>query len=81
MRIRDSCVLYVDSSRHRHPAGGGLRPQATFRISRRCFEFGERTDIRGMLPVPPGQARPHQLVIEDAAIGEDDIGHCSPVAV
>src|SRR5208283_3133772 len=61
--------------------GVRLRPQAAFRISRRCFEFGKRTDIRSTLPVSPDQARSHQLVIEDAAIGEDDIGHRSPVAV
>ena len=61
--------------------GVRLRPQAAFRISCCCFEFGERTDIRSILPVPPSEARPHQLVIEDAAIGEDDIGRCSPVAV
>ena len=38
--------------------GVRLRPQAAFRISRRCFEFGERTDIRSILPVPPSRGPP-----------------------
>src|SRR5271165_3930710 len=61
--------------------GVRLRPQASLRCSDSRFKLRQRTDIRSMLAIPPGQAHPDQLLIEHPAIGQYHIAHNPPVAV
>ena len=55
--------------------GVRLRPQASLRCSDSRFKLRQRTDIRSMLAIPPGQAHPDQFLIEHPAIGQHHIAH------
>ena len=50
----------------------GLRPEAALRFSRFSFEALKNRVTRRVSSVPPGIARPDDLPIEDAAIGQRD---------